>query len=319
MKKNIVVLDSKGMNPGDLDWDEIQKLGNLKVYENTKYESIVKRAENAEIVVINKCKFDRKILSLLPKLEFICESATGFDNIDIVFAKKQGVLVSNVKDYSTKSVVQHVFSLIFGLTNKVEYNNNEVKKGRWVNSDYFTFWDYPITEISGKTLGLYGFGKIASEVAKIAHAFGMKIIANRKNPNKGYPDYVKHVTIQKLFRLSDIISLHAPLTKENTEIINSSTLSEMKENVLIINTARGKMINENDLKSALDNNTIKAAGLDVLSTEPPLENNPLLNCENCLITPHQAWTSVESRKRLMSGVKENIESFLNGKALNRVN
>ena len=319
MKRNIVVLDSKGMNPGDLSWDELEALGNLEVFANTPYELIVERAKNAEIVVINKCVFDKNIISSLPKLKYICESATGYDNIDIDFAAGKGILVSNVRDYSTKSVVQHVFSLIFALTNKVEYSSNEVKKGRWANNDYFTFWDFPISEISGKTLGLYGFGKIASEVAKIANAFGMKIIANRKNPGKGYPDYVTNATIDELFKKSDILSLHAPQTSENLGFINKESLQLMKENAILINTARGKMINEYDLKHALDNGTIKAAGLDVLSSEPPKPNNPLLKCDNCIITPHQAWTSIEARQRLMNGVAENIKAYISNSPVNLVN
>ncbi len=319
MNNTIVILDGKGMNPGDLSWDKIKTLGNVKIYDNTPYESIVERAKDAEIVVINKSGFDKDIISKLPKLKFICESATGFDNIDIGFAQEKGIIVSNVRDYSTKSVVQHVFALIFALTNKVEYHSNEVKKGRWANNDYFTFWDFPISEISGKTLGLYGFGKIASEVAKIANSFGMNIIANRKNPAKGYPPYVTHADIDDLLKQSDILSLHAPQTKENLNFINKNTLALMKTNAILINTARGKMINESDLKNALDNQIIKAAGLDVLSSEPPKADNPLLHCSNCIITPHQAWTSVEARKRLLDGVVENISAFLNGTPINTVN
>ena len=319
MKRNIVVLDSKGMNPGDLSWDELKSLGNLEVFANTPYELIVERAKNAEIVVINKCIFDKNIISSLPKLKYICESATGYDNIDIDFAAGKGILVSNVRDYSTKSVVQHVFSLIFALTNKVEYSSNEVKKGRWANNDYFTFWDFPTSEISGKTLGLYGFGKIASEVAKITNAFGMKIIANRKNPGKGYPDYVTHATIDELFKKSDILSLHAPQTSENLGFINKESLQLMKNNAILINTARGKMINEFDLKHALDTGIIKAAGLDVLSSEPPKSDNPLLMCDKCLITPHQAWTSIESRQKLINGVAENIKAYISNSPINLVN
>lgn len=315
----IVILDSIGMNPGDLSWDSINELGSVLIYDNTIYSQIVERAFNADIVVINKCKFDKNIISSLPKLKFICESATGFDNIDIQYAKSKGIIVSNVKGYSTKSVVQQVFSLIFAITNKVEYNNIEVKKGRWANHNYFTFWDFPITEIAGKTMGLYGFGKIASEVAKIAHAFGMDIIANRKNPEKGYPDYVKHVRVKDLFQESDILSLHAPQTKDNINFINSNSLSLMKESAILINTARGKMINETDLRTALDNHVIKAAAVDVLSTEPPKHDNPLLNCDNCIITPHQAWTSVEARGLLLKGVTDNIKAFIRNEPINVIN
>lgn len=315
----IVILDSIGMNPGDLSWDKINELGDVTIYKNTPYNLIIERAINADILVINKCLFDKNIISSLPKLKFICESATGFDNIDIEFAKRNNIIVSNIKDYSSISVVQHVFALVFAITNKVEYNSKEAKNNRWANHDYFTFWDFPITEISGKTMGLYGFGKIASEVAKIANVFGMKVIANRKNPQKGYPNYVKHVNIEDLLKESDILSLHAPQTKENINFINKTSLALMKNKAILINTARGKMIKESDLKEALDNGVIKAAAVDVLSTEPPMQNNPLLKSNNCIITPHQAWTSVEARRRLMTGVIESIKAFINNTPINIVN
>ncbi len=315
----IAILDAQGMNPGDLSWDNIKSLGDMKFFNNTSYDKITKRAKDAEIVVINKCRFDKNIIDSLPNLKYIVESATGYDNIDIEYAAKKGILVSNVKDYSTTSVVQQVFALILALTNKVEYYSNQVHTGKWENSDFFTFWDFPIYELAGKTLGIYGFGQIGSKVAQVALAFGMKIIANRKHPAKGYMQGVQHAGIEELLRKSDILSLHAPQTKENTGFFNAVQFSKMKKNALLINTARGKILDEKALADALNNENIAGAGLDVLSSEPPDKNNPLLTAKNCIITPHQAWASVESRERLLAGVIGNIESFLAGKPENVVN
>ena len=318
-KYKIAILDAQGMNPGDLSWDNIKLLGQIEFFKNTTYDKITERAKDADIVVINKCQFDKNIIDSLPNLKYICESATGYDNIDVDYAAKRGILVSNVKDYSTTSVVQHVFALIFALTNKVEYYSDQVHSGRWANNDFFTFWDFPIYELAGKTLGIYGFGQIGSKVAKIALAFGMNVIANRRNPSKGYIPGVEHAEIEELIRKSDILSLHAPLTGENTGFINAEKLSKMKKNALLINTARGKIIDEQDLADALNNEIIAGAGLDVLSSEPPEKDNPLLTAKNCIITPHHAWASVEARERLLEGVIRNIESFIEGKPVNVVN
>lgn len=319
MRYKIVILDGKGMNPGDLPWDKITSLGDTVIYDNTTYEQIVPRSKNADIVVVNKCRFDRNIIQSLPELKFICESATGYDNIDIEAAAERGIPVSNVRGYSTNSVVQHTFALILALRNKCEYYSGEVKKGRWSHSDFFTFWDFPIYELAGKTLGVYGFGKIGSKVASIGQAFGMKVLATRKNPEKGFPPGIKAATFEQLLKESDILTLHAPLTKENHNIINAGTLKMMKDTALLINTARGKMIDEEALRQALDNGIIAGAALDVLSAEPPPADNPLLGAKNCIITPHIAWTSVEARKALMEGVAQNIEAFIKGKPINTVN
>lgn len=320
MKKKIkiAVLDGVGVNPGDLSWNEMKKFGEVVIYENTPYEAIIERAFDAEIVIINKCVFDENIFSGLPNLKYIIESATGYDNIDLKSALKHNIPVSNVRNYSTDSVVQHVFALIFALINRTEYYSNQVFSGRWADNDFFTFWDSTIFELSGKTLGLYGFGQIGSKVAGVAQAFGMKVIANRKNPASGYKPGVDHADFDYLLKNSDILSLHAPLTRENVEIINKKNLKKMKPNALLINTARGKMINEADLASALNSEIIAGAGLDVLSKEPPDHNFPLLQTKNCIITPHQAWTSFEARRKLMQGLIDNIESCINENVINRV-
>lgn len=315
----IAVLDGKGMNPGDLSWDKLKEIGDILIYENTPYNKIVERAYDADIVVINKCLFDKDILNSLPNLKYICESATGFDNINIVEARNKGINVSNVKGYSTNSVVQQVFSLILSLTNRSEYYSNDVHNNRWTNHDFFTYWDFPIYELNNKTLGLYGYGKIGRKVAEVAKSLGMNVIANRKNISKGYDQGVNHASLEELFKKSDILSLHAPQTTENTNLINEKTLSQMKKHALLINTARGKMINELDLRKALDNGVIAGAGLDVLSTEPPAKDNPIIGAKNCIVTPHQAWVSFESRQKLMDGVVSNINAFIEGNPINVVN
>lgn len=315
-KYSIVVLDGIGVNPGDLSWDALRELGDVTIFENTQYEQIIERAYESEIVVVNKCKFDEHIISRLPKLRFICESATGYDNIDIAVAKKYKISVSNVRDYSTESVVQHVFALILGLINKVEYYSKQVHEGRWSKNDFFTFWDSTMYELAGKTIGIYGFGKIGSRVAQVANAFGMKVIALRKDLSKPFPDYVECVGFERLLKESDILTLHAPLISENIGLINSSNLKEMKPGALLINTSRGKVIDEAALRYALDRDIIAGAGLDVLSVEPPENDNPLLNAKHCLITPHQAWTSLEARQKLLEIIILNIRQFINGTPIN---
>lgn len=317
-KINIVVLDGIGVNPGDLSWNGLKELGELSTYENTPNDMILERANDADVIIVNKCVFNDTVFSSLPKLKYIIESATGYDNIDVKSAGKYNIPVSNVRGYSTESVVQHTFSLIFALINRTEYYSQQVSAGRWSDNDFFTFWDSTIFELSGKTLGLYGFGQIGKRVAQVAQAFGMNVIACRKDPSKGYSEGVTHAEFDELLANSDILSLHAPLTSENAGIIDLSKLKKMKPSALLINTARGKLVNESDLAYALNNEIIAGAGLDVLSQEPPDHNNPLLKAVNCIITPHQAWTSIEARKKLMQGLIDNVRTFLDGNIINQV-
>lgn len=317
-KINIVVLDGVGVNPGDLSWNGLKELGKLTTYENTPNDKIIERAIDADVIIVNKCRFNSEVFSQLPKLKYLVESATGYDNIDINSARKYKIPVSNVRGYSTESVVQHTFSLILALINRTEYYSREVSSGRWSDNDFFTFWDSTIYELSGKTLGLYGFGQIGSRVATVAKAFGMNVIACRKDSSKGYMEGVFHAEFVDLLGKSDILSLHAPLTSENTGLMDLGKFKKMKSSALFINTARGKLINEEDLAFALNNGIISGAGLDVLSQEPPEQNNPLLKAKNCIITPHQAWTSIEARRKLMQGLIDNVHSFINGKIINSV-
>jgi glycerate dehydrogenase len=315
---NIVVLDGIGVNPGDLSWDRIKEFGNLTTFENTSEEQLIIRAKDADIIIVNKCKFNDDTFSQLPKLKYLVESATGYDNIDIVSARKFNIPVSNVRGYSTESVVQHTFSLILALINRTEYYSRQVTSGRWSDNGFFTFWDSTMYELSGKTLGLYGFGQIGQRVASVAQAFGMKVIANRKNTPKGYTEGIQHAEFDELLENSDVLSLHAPLSSENVAIFDLNQFRKMKSSALFINTARGKLIQEPDLTFALENGIIAGAGLDVLSMEPPDHDNPLLKARNCIITPHQAWTSIEARQKLMQGLIDNIKSFIDDKIINRV-
>lgn len=317
-KINIVVLDGVGVNPGDLSWNGLKELGELTTFENTTNDKIIERAIDADVIIVNKCRFNSEVFSQLPKLKYLVESATGYDNIDIDSARKFKIPVSNVRGYSTESVVQHTFSLILALINRAQYYSNQVSNGRWSDNDFFTFWDSTIYELAGKTLGLYGFGQIGQRVATVANAFGMKVIAHRKNPSQGYSNLVKHAEFEELIAESDILSLHAPLTNENTGILDLNQFRKMKSSALLINTARGKLIIESDLAVSLNKGIIAGAGLDVLSQEPPDQNNPLLKANNCLITPHQAWTSIEARRKLMNGLIDNIKSFLEKNIINRV-
>jgi glycerate dehydrogenase len=317
-KINIVVLDGVGVNPGDISWNGLKELGELTTFENTPNDKIIERAIDADVIIVNKCKFNSEVFPQLPKLKYLIESATGYDNIDIDSAREFKIPVSNVRGYSTESVVQHSFSLILSLINRSEYYSNQVSDGRWSNNDFFTFWDSTIYELAGKTLGLYGFGQIGKRVASVAHAFGMKVIAHRKNPSQEYSELVKHAEFEELITESDILSIHAPLTRENSGILDLNQFRKMKSSALLINTARGKLINESDLAEALNSGIIAGAGLDVLSQEPPDQNNPLLKAKNCIITPHQAWTSIEARRKLMQGLIDNVESFLRENIINRV-
>ncbi len=315
---NIVILDGFVANPGDLNWEGIRQYGNLKVYDRTSDELLYERAKEAHILIVNKRSLNRTILARLDQLKCICTLATGYNNIDIVAAKEQGIVVCNAVGYSSPSVAQQVFSLLLELTNRVGVHNESVQKNAWANSIDWSYWKSPLIELSGKTMGIYGLGKIGQEVAKIALAFGMKVIATRKNKTKLTPSNIKLVDIDQLFKESDVLTLHAPLTKENTGIINKTNLSLMKSTAYLINTGRGGLVNELDLKNALLTGQIAGAGLDVLSQEPPPKNHLLLNIQNCLITPHHAWATSASRERLIQIVADNIKGFLNGTLQNVV-
>jgi len=317
-KPNIVILDGFVANPGDLSWDTIAAFGQLTVYDRTSDEELIDRAKEAEILIINKRTLSRDTLYRLERLQCICLLSTGYNSVDIQAAKERGIVVCNAVGYGSSSVAQHVFALLLELTNNIGLHNRSVQQNGWATSIDWCYSKIPLTELKEKTMGIYGLGKIGQEVAKIALAFGMQVIATRKNPNKSTPPAIQLVNFDRLLKESDVLTLHAPLTKENEQIINATHLSMMKPRAYLINTGRGGLVNELDLKQALLKGTIAGAGLDVLSVEPPPLNHVLLNVPNCFITPHQAWTSKEARARLLEIVADNIKGFLAGNPQNVV-
>lgn len=315
---NIVILDAHTTNPGDLSWQPIEALGSVTIFDRTPADKVLERCQNADIVLTNKAVFSDEIFAQLPQLKLISTLSTGYNVIDVKAAKKHGVTVCNVSGYSTPAVAQHVFSFILHFTNQVQNHDASVQSGKWENHIDWCYFLNPIRELKGKTLGIFGFGKIGQKVAEIALAFDMNVIAYRKNRSKGSPQNVQLVDIETLVQESDFLTLHAPLTPDSEGFINKELLSKMKPSAYLINTGRGGLIVENDLKIALENDVIAGAALDVLSTEPPRDGNILIGAKNCLITPHNAWMSVESRKRLIAESAENIRAFLAGEARNVV-
>lgn len=314
----IVILDGYTLNPGDLDWAPLRALGELIIYDRSASDEIVERAKDADIVLVNKVILNENTITQLPKLRYVGVMATGYNNVDVATAKARGITVTNVKAYGPASVAQHTFGLLLALTNHLELHSQSVFNGDWVASPDFCYWKTPLTELAGKTMGLIGLGDIGSHVARIAQAFDMNVIAYRKTPAQTKDSNIEMVSLEDVFRKSDVISLHCPLTDETRELINRDRLSWMKSNALLLNTGRGPLINEKDLAEALKNNVIAGAGLDVLSSEPPAADNPLLSAPNCIITPHIAWASFEARKRLLQMVADNLKAFESGEPISVV-
>lgn len=314
----IVVLDGYALNPGDVGWDAFEEIGELTVYDRTPGDKIIERAKGFEIVITNKTPLGRSELEQLPDLKYIGLISTGYNIIDLECASEKGIVVTNVPAYSTKSVAQLVFAYILHFCNGVAHHSKRVHEGVWTSCKDFCFWEQNIVELEGKTLGLYGFGSIGKCVAKIAHAFDMNVIVYTRTIPEDKMGCT-FVTKEELFKNSDFLSVHCPLTPETTGIINKETVSLMKKTSYIINTARGPVVNERDLAEALNGGIISGAAMDVLSTEPPKTDNPLIGCKNCIITPHYAWASFEARTRLMNIAASNLKSFLNGDKVNMVN
>ena len=314
----IVILDGYTLNPGDLSWDGIKKLGDCTLYDRTPPEKTVERAKGAQAVFTNKVVFNREVISRLPHLKFIGVLATGYNVVDLEAATEAGIVVANIPAYSTASVAQMVFSHILHLAQNVSIHAKSVKKGDWANSIDFSYHIAPQTELAGKTLGIIGFGQIGQAVAKIGLAFGMNILFHNRSRKETNLD-ARQVELEALFNESDFISINCPLTDENAGFINKAAIEKMKTSVILINTGRGPLINENDLAEALNKGRIAGAGLDVLSTEPPSPDNPLLSAKNCCITPHIAWATTEARERLMQIATENLKTFLEGNPQNKVN
>ena len=316
----ITVLDGFTLNPGDLSWEQLENLGELTVYDRTSPEMVVERACGSEIVLTNKVVLDRAILDRLPDLKYIGVLATGYNVVDVEAAREKGIVVTNIPAYSTDSVAQMVFALLLAVTNRVETFTAKNRIGRWSDSVDFCYWDAPLTELAGKYFGIVGLGNIGRKVAVIARAFGMKVLALTSKDKNELPEGVeKAASLQDLLSRSDVVSLHCPLTDETRSLINSSTLKMMKPSAILINTGRGPLIDESDVAEALKEGVIAAAAVDVLTTEPPKVDNPLLSAPNCYITPHVAWASTEARRRLMDIATANVAAFLAGNPRNRVN
>jgi glycerate dehydrogenase len=312
----IVVLDAFAMNPGDLSWEQLKNLGDTDIYDRSLPEESRKRVSHAEVILTNKALVNKDIMEAAPNLKYIGVMATGYNVVDITEAHKRNIIVTNVPAYSTASVAQLTFAFILELANHTALYAQSVKNGDWVRSKDFSYHLKPIMELQNKTLGIIGFGQIGQNVAKIALAFGMRVISSHKHPERNKMEGVNFVDEKTCFKEADIVSLHCPLTQDNSEFVNKQLLATMKPKAFLVNTSRGGLVNENDLAEALNHETIAGAALDVLSTEPPSANNPLLHAKNCLINPHVAWATFESRTRLMDVVVNNIEAFLKGKPVN---
>jgi glycerate dehydrogenase len=314
----IVVLDAFAMNPGDLSWEQLKNVGDTEIYDRSLPEESIKRVSDAEIILTNKALVNKDIIEAAPNLKYIGVMATGYNVVDITEAHTRNIIVTNVPSYSTASVAQLTFAFILELANHTALYAESVKNGDWVRSKDFSYHLKPIMELQNKTLGIIGFGQIGQNVARIALAFGMRVISSHKHPERDKMEGVTFVDEKTCFSEADIVSLHCPLNQDNFEFVNKQLLTSMKRKAFLVNTSRGGLVNENDLAEALNHETIAGAALDVLSTEPPSANNPLLHAKNCLINPHVAWATFESRSRLMKTVVNNVEAFLKGKPENVV-
>lgn len=314
----IVVLDGYGLNPGDLSWDAVSQLGKLTVYDRTSSEEIIARSAGAEAILTNKTVITAEIMEALPDLKYIGVLATGYNVVNIDAAREKGIVVTNIPAYSTPSVAQMVFAHILNIAQQVQHHSEEVRKGRWTNNADFCFWDTPLIELREKKIGLVGLGHTGFNTARIAIGFGMQVTAYTSKSSLQLPPEIKKRTLDELFSECDIVSLHCPLTDETKELVNAERLRLMKPTAILINTGRGPLVNEQDLADALNAGKLYAAGLDVLSSEPPKADNPLLTARNCYITPHIAWASLEARTRLMDILVENIKAFQAGKPVNNV-
>lgn len=320
----IVVLDGHTLNPGDLSWERIASLGDFKVYDRITYDGketakIIGAAKDADVVFTNKTPLNAEVIEGLPRLKYIGVLATGYNIVDADHAKKKGITVTNIPAYSTPSVAQMTFALLLEICFHAGDHNRSVKQGRWSSNPDFCFWDHPLIELAGKTFGVIGYGKIGRSVAKIAAAFGMEVLVyNRSRPDT-LLDGARFSDLENLYRNSDIISLHLPLFPETEKMIDKEAISKMKDKVIILNTSRGGLIDENDMADALNTGKVGAFGADVLSVEPAKPENPLLKAENTILTPHIAWAPKESRIRLMDIAYNNLLAFKNNRPVNVVN
>lgn len=316
----IVVLDGYALNPGDLSWDALRQLGEVTIYDRTAREQVAERSKDAEVILLNKTPLGADVIKQLPSLKFIGVLATGFNVIDIEAAKHQSIIVANVPGYGTDSVVQMTFALLLELCQHVQRHSDSVMEGGWVASADWCYWNFPLIELVGKTIGVIGFGRIGQKVGDVATAFGMNVIgSSRHQSDQSHRKNFKWASIPELLVQSDIISIHCPLFPETQGLINKDSLKTMKKSAFLLNTSRGPIIVDKDLADALNNDVIAGAGIDVLSAEPPPSDNPLFGAKNCIITPHIAWATKEARTRLMDMVIDNLKAFMDGKPVNVVN
>ena len=315
----IVVLDGYTLNPGDLSWDSLGQLGELTVYDRTAADAIVSRIGDAQLVYTNKTPITKATLDACPSVKFIGVLATGYNVVDVAAAKEKGITVTNIPTYGTAAVAQFAIALLLEVCHHIGAHAESVKAGKWAESKDFCYWDYPLIELAGKTMGIVGFGRIGQETAKIAQALGMNILVADTYQNKALESSSLHYAdLDTLLKNSDVISLHCPLLPFTEGIIQKSSIAKMKDGVILINTSRGPLIIEEDLAWALNNGKIAGAAMDVVSTEPIKSSNPLLTAKNCIITPHIAWAPKESRQRLMDIAVENLAGFLAGKPVHVV-
>ena len=317
MREKIVILDGHTLNPGDLDWKGFEELGDVTVHDRTSDDQILERIGEASVVITNKTPITRETIFAAPKLSYIGVLATGYNVVDTAAAKERGVVVTNIPTYGTDAVAQFTFALLLEIAHRVQRHSDSVMEGRWSSHPDFCFWDYPLMELLDKTMGIIGYGRIGQATARIARAFGMQVIAYDLYHDPAHQD--TYVSLDELLSTSDVISLHCPLFDETRGIINRESIARMKDGVIILNTSRGPLIVEEELAEALNSGKVRAAAVDVVSTEPIEADNPLLGAKNILITPHIAWAPKESRIRLMDIAVKNLASFLSGKAENVVN
>lgn len=315
----IVILDGFAVNPGDLSWDVLNQFAEVTVYNRTPEDLVIERIDDAEIIVTNKIPATEQLLDACPAIRLICVSATGYNVVDCEAARKRGILVCNVPAYGTSAVSQFTFSLLLELCNAVGHHSQAVHAGKWTSCPNFCFWDTPQMELAGKTMGIIGFGRIGRAVGTIANAFGMNVLAYNRSRCPEGEAIGRYVDLDTLLARSDVISLHCPMTSETEKLINAETLSKMHDGTILLNTARGGLLDETAVADALRSGKLRGAAVDVASTEPISADNPLLTAPNCIITPHMAWAPTESRQRIIDCIVNNIQGFLNGKAVNVVN
>ena len=315
----IVVLDGYGLNPGDLSWDEMGQLGELVVYDRTTPEEVIGRAADADVILTNKVALKSKEMDALPKLKYIGVLATGYNIIDTDYAKSKGIIVTNIPAYSTDSVAQMTFAHILNITNRIEHYADQTRKGQWSRSKDFCYWDTPLVELAGKTIGIVGLGAIGLKVARVALEFGMDVFAFTSKNAADLPEGIRKTTLEGLLAISDVLTLHCPLNSETRKMINAESLSKMKKGAILINTGRGPLVDEQAVADALESGQLGAYGTDVMSAEPPAIDNPILKAPNAYVTPHVAWATFEARTRLMGIAVNNVKTFIEGNPVHIVN